>query len=89
MWYRIKFRDEQDRLHMDIIEADNEYEAKVCGEVLTGGKTLEAVELVDETKFKSPLLSAVKPLSKKDQEWAKQVVSNYEAKKAAEGSNDG
>ena len=61
MWYRVKYRDETNKLHLDIVEADNAEEAFVCGEIVCG-TTPEAIELIDETAFVSPLLSKVVPL---------------------------
>lgn len=59
MWYRVKFRDGNNRLHMDIVEANNEEEAFVCGEIVCG-TTPEAIELIDEEGFNSPLLTVFK-----------------------------
>jgi hypothetical protein len=59
-WWRVKYRDDQNKQHLWVVEASNEEEARMLGEIETTF-ALESVEMVDETKFVSPLLSKVRP----------------------------
>lgn len=76
-FWKAKFRDDQGRLHMELVEADNREEAQVFAEMLTGGRDIEELQMIDETKLPSPLTVSTRPLKGKDLEWAKQVADDY------------
>ena len=61
MWWKVKYRSEDGKLHMHLVEGDNEEEAQMNGEMQLL-RELESIERVKEEEFVSPLLSKVKPL---------------------------
>jgi hypothetical protein len=55
-WWRAKYRTDDGKLHLWVVEAENEVEATMMCEMEIGA-TPETLEVIDESAFASPLLT--------------------------------